>query len=247
MSMASFGPYWVGDKPRDSVVVTIERDGEPIVLTGYTGASIELYDPDGVLVSTVSTTVQIINNTVAITWPTVSLFTEPGIYTLYVILLEGSHSERAAVLTFEVLGLIDPVDAWATITDVRSITGLTVDTEDIARAQYVIDSVSGASSLDPTRLKVRDKRFLKLAVAYQVAWMQSQVDLLGRTDVQNFSQDGQSATMRTSTSLILAPLARQALNRCSWAGRFRTRRVAPACAQTVVSPYISDEHPWVKY
>ncbi len=114
--------------------------------------------------------------------------------------------------------------AWADAGFTFSITGVTVSPEQLAQAQGVIDLTSGTTqdAAVDLALRPRDLRFLRMAVAYQAAWMASQVDLFSRTEVSSLNQDGVQMTPGHSDALLLAPLARRALGRLSWR---RTRSV----------------------
>jgi hypothetical protein len=109
--------------------------------------------------------------------------------------------------------------AWATAEDVQQLTGKTVDDTLIDQATAVIEMTQGGrvSSLGTTTVSARNLYWLKLAVAYQAAWMDAQPDYFERMDVDTFTQDGASATLRPD-GLRLAPLARTALKRLSWRG-----------------------------
>ncbi|KND38479.1 hypothetical protein [Streptomyces acidiscabies] len=111
--------------------------------------------------------------------------------------------------------------SWATTADVLDITGTTVTAAQLTRAQYVIDMLSGRTydihDLLVQENRTRDLYWLKLAVAYQAAWMISQPDMFTRMNVTSVNQDTSQAQMGAS-ALVLSPLARRALNRVSWRG-----------------------------
>lgn len=222
------GPYWVGDKPRDSVDVYITRNGEAVDLSGYTSATIELENPTGLAVDTTGVGVSKGDDKVTITWPTsTSLFTIPGVYTMQVLLHTGSTTDHAAALPFEVRATADLPLSWATLSDVLTFTGVSVDGSTLAQAQGVVELMAGVSyadTVDPTltALSARNLRKLKQAVAYQAAFMAQNEALFSRAAVAAISQDGLSVTVGSSggqtdqTALILAPLAKVALGGLSW-------------------------------
>ncbi|MFB7111731.1 hypothetical protein [Streptomyces sp. NPDC056291] len=113
------------------------------------------------------------------------------------------------------------MSTWATTADVLDITGVTVTEAQLTRAQHVIDMVSGRTydihDLLVAENRRRDLYWLKLAVAYQAAWMIAQPDMFTRMNVTRVDQDMSEAEMGAS-ALVLAPLARRALNRLSWRG-----------------------------
>jgi hypothetical protein len=61
----------------------------------------------------------------------------------------------------------------------------------------------------------RDQHWLKLAVAYQTAWLESQPDAFERIEVTE-AGGATNRTMLTDSSLQLAPFAKDALRRVSW-------------------------------
>lgn len=132
---------------------------------------------------------------------------------------------------------------WCTPADAQRITGRAVDADELARAVDVIDAVTGASDYALAALRPRNRRMLTLATAYQAAWAQAQVDHLDRHDVTSLTQEGGSVSTRDELSLILAPLAKAALKRCTWTGP-RTVAVAGSSAGRIIDPTISDDHPW---
>jgi hypothetical protein len=109
--------------------------------------------------------------------------------------------------------------SWATVADVATYTSITVDDASLARAQATIDVACGRTYDAVTRTGSRDIYWLKLAVCYQAAWMQSQPDMFSRLD---FEQVGGARTPVNinPTAMTIGPLARRALNRVSW---FKTR------------------------
>jgi uncharacterized iron-regulated membrane protein len=117
--------------------------------------------------------------------------------------------------------------AWATEAETLALTGVTVSTSVLAQAQGVIELFSGMTEDNTTELAGANARMLRVAVAYQAAWMTSQIDVTSRTDVAQFEQDGARFTAGGADALILAPLARRALDRLSWLRRRSARSVRP--------------------
>lgn len=237
---AALGPYQVGDRPRDAVSVTLLRDGAPVSLVGYADARIELTDPAGMVVDVSGVNVTHDNDTVSIQWPTdTSLFLLPGIYSMQVLLTTEHSTEHAAALTFEVTtGVVNGPGTWASLSDVFTLTGLTVDGPTLFQAQNIIEVFAGFTfedSIDPNflPLRPRDRRQLLNAVAYQAAFMSQNEAIYSRAAVAAISQDGLSITvgMDRATgsvdqgSLIIAPLARMALRMLSWKAATKSSRV----------------------
>lgn len=123
--------------------------------------------------------------------------------------------------------------AWATEAEVEEITGVVVTAAQLGQAQSMIELRVGRTEADP--LKTRALHWLKLAVAYQAAWLPSQADVMGRSDVSKVIQDGAHVDFRPD-GVTLAPLARRALRRLGWKGT-RSVRVQPA--------YDADRYPYL--
>jgi len=111
--------------------------------------------------------------------------------------------------------------AWATTSDTLALTGVTVSDAVLAQAQGVIELYAGISEGNSADLSDANQRMLKAAVAYQAAWMHGQVDVTTRSDVAQLQQDGATVVPTGQDALLLAPLARRALDRLSW---LRVRR-----------------------
>lgn len=112
---------------------------------------------------------------------------------------------------------------WATLADVLSLTGVDAEPDTLTQAEGVVELFAGISPDNTTELSGGNARMLRAAVAYQTAWMESQVDVTSRTDVASLDQDGVRVTPAHADALVLAPLAKRALDRLSWRGRRSTR------------------------
>lgn len=113
---------------------------------------------------------------------------------------------------------------WCDLEDVTTVTGVTAEQGDLLRAQFAMDALCGRSIDVQGSLRARDLHFLKLATAYQCAWMMGQPDLYSRTEVRQSTGDGVSVSLPDG-ALVLAPMARRALRRVSWR---RSRSVSVA-------------------
>lgn len=131
---------------------------------------------------------------------------------------------------------------WASIEQVATYTGETVTEQQLARAEATVDLATGRTyANDYARTDDRDAYWLKLAVAYQAAWMLAQPDMFARTDVTNVAQDGGGTTGLTADALTLAPLAKRAIEHLSWR-RTRSLSVRPRAG---LAPRVVDEdHDW---
>jgi len=111
----------------------------------------------------------------------------------------------------------------ATVEDVQSNTGVSVGSETIRRAQTIIDLVCGRDLGDAKiaeQVGARDLGRLKLAVAYQAAWMDSHPEVFSTMDVSEINQDDLDVKFRgDSEAQLIAPLAKMALKRVSWRKR----------------------------
>lgn len=126
----------------------------------------------------------------------------------------------------------------ANVEDVQTITGISVKTAAISQAQAVIDLVSGRSIDDPTSFGTRDRNYLKMAVAYQAAWMDSHPEVFSTMDVQSIGQADLQVRFREDREAhLIAPLAQAALRRVSW------RRSRSVSARSVFSPKVTEN--WV--
>lgn len=108
--------------------------------------------------------------------------------------------------------------AWATTADVLAMTGSTVTADELARAVAVVELFVGITEDNETELTESNLRMLKAAACYQAAWMASQVDVVGRMSVERIEQDGAVVQPGAADDLVLAPLAKRAVQRLSWMG-----------------------------
>lgn len=115
---------------------------------------------------------------------------------------------------------------WATTSDVATYTGITVTAAQVEQAQAVVelfaDTTEDAS--DQGLISTKNLRLLKLAVAYQAAWITQHPDAFTNMDATSISQDQVSATMAHANAAILAPLAKRSIDRLSWK-RIRPLRI----------------------
>lgn len=106
---------------------------------------------------------------------------------------------------------------WTTPAYASEITGDSVTHSDLVKATSVIELWTGVFADDPpAKISGHDLRALKKAESYQAAWMASQIDYTGRSDVYHSSHDGVVTIKGNEDMHTLAPLARQAIKRLSW-------------------------------
>lgn len=127
-------------------------------------------------------------------------------------------------------------------------SGLPADTTvQVAQATSVIETLTGvffAEAFRDTVLSVSDAGWLKRAAVFQTAWLVEQEDALSRMSALRVTQDGLEIIAEDALTFVLAPLAKRALNNCSWA-KNGTYRVAPATTSMADVKLLSaDNHPW---
>ncbi|WP_213451589.1 hypothetical protein [Rhizomonospora bruguierae] len=107
---------------------------------------------------------------------------------------------------------------WATPSDVLSIAKATVTEDDVTSARFIVELFAHTTTeaSDAGNISSGNLRLLRMAVAYQAAWMQAHPDVLTNVDVDSFSQDGQSAVHAHANAALLAPLAKRCIDRLSW-------------------------------
>lgn len=198
--------------------ITIEADfyqyagGPAIDLDGIT---LTIVDPNDVTEVNATASTGIVNPVTGIydfTWP-IPLTAPTGIHAAT---WTGTHQSNAVTAAETILVTTENGDTWCSIGDVLTFTGETVDATTIAQAGATIDIHAGrAYAIDGSRVGSRDLYWLKLACAYQAAWLPSQVDMFSRVDALGI-QAGRRMIELRDTALVLAPNARKALKRVSW-------------------------------
>lgn len=106
--------------------------------------------------------------------------------------------------------------AWATTGEVLTYTGITVTDEELAQAQAMIEIFADVTEDADANMKTKNLRLLKMAVAYQAAWITEHPDLFTHVDVSTMLQDGLQFVAGHENAFVLAPMARRAVNRLSW-------------------------------
>ncbi len=108
--------------------------------------------------------------------------------------------------------------AWATTSDVTTLTGATVTSGDVTLAQTVVEAFVNRSEDAAASFTPRDVETLKKAVAFQAAWLTGQPGYLTRMGATSVQQDGLSTTLTNPADMTLAPLAQRAIKNLSWMG-----------------------------
>ncbi|QQM45197.1 hypothetical protein [Streptomyces liliifuscus] len=117
---------------------------------------------------------------------------------------------------------------WATTSHVTTYTGLNATAAQVEQAQAIVeifaDTTEDAS--DAGNISSKNLRLLKLAVAYEAAWITQHPDVFTNIDLTQVQQDGVVATMQHNNALVLAPMAKRCIDRLSWR-RTRSQRIGP--------------------
>lgn len=123
--------------------------------------------------------------------------------------------------------------AWATTNEVLTYTGITVTQAEVDQAQFMIEMFADTTedASDAGLISSKNLRFLKMAVAYQAAWITEHPDVFTHVDVSTMLQDGLQFTRGHENAMLLAPMARRAINRLSWM-RNKNLRVKRSKRQT---------------
>lgn len=113
---------------------------------------------------------------------------------------------------------------WCTTDDVVTFANTVVQDALLTQAGATIDVacarpydvyVAGVLDGGVSQIRSTDLYWLKLACAYQAAWMAAQPDLYGRSEVKSIGR-GTGSLLLGDEALVLAPLAKRALNRVSF-------------------------------
>lgn len=114
------------------------------------------------------------------------------------------------------------------------------------QAAVVVETISGVvfnAEFREAPITRSDALWVKKATLFQAAWLIEQQDALNRVAVNSLTQDGLHVTTSNELTFVLAPLAKRALNNCSWA-KHGTTRVSLERSSNGGSILISDNHSW---
>lgn len=254
----SLGPFRVGDIPVAAIAIDVSREDSLTPLAGFTEVTPTVIGPDGLPIE--GFTGFIDGTDVVIEWPVedpqVSVLTQPGIYIVQAALTGAGVQESISPRAFQVLAVTAGDELWATVGDVKAATGRDVSEEALTQAQIQIELYSRLTAVEtypanttPTNddqtipVSARDYKWLKLAVAYQAAWLEVQPDLYDRNGITNISQDGASVQY-TASGLSLAPLAKKALANLSWLGSRSVSIGNPRMSSAAYVEWLDDQHAW---
>ncbi len=134
---------------------------------------------------------------------------------------------------------------WASISEVQGYTGISVSQDHLTMAQGMIELFSDviynqtADASGAPLIGAKNFRLLKMATAYQAAWITDHPDLFTHTDIQSINQDGIFYVHQNENSYLIAPMARRALKRLSWM-RNKNIRVRPSRNRLISKHYVDD-------
>lgn len=205
--------------PGEQVTVTAEfLSGPTGPLTDVTGLTITITSPASVveLATTSTGIVHAATGVYRYTW-TVPTGAPTGDH----LVLWSANA--GAVTAVDTIAVSSTAGTWCTTDDVLLLTGKTVSDTQLAQASTVLELHLGrtfyelVSNPDGGTVKVgrRDREWLRRACAYQAAWMLAQPDMYQRIDMDAMASPGRPITLK-DRALVLAPLARRALQRVSW-------------------------------
>lgn len=143
--------------------------------------------------------------------------------------------------------------SWASISETQSYTGIAVSQDHIDMAQAMIELFADVIYDQSDKISTKNLRLLKMAVAYQAAWIVDHPDLFTHTDVTSINQDGIFYVHAHENAYLIAPMARRALKRLSWM-RNKSIRVRPSTNRLISKKFVdgsnydsvsysSDEYP----
>lgn len=114
--------------------------------------------------------------------------------------------------------------SWASIAETLTYTQITVTQADIESAQFMVELF--ADTTEDVTVSSKNTRLLKMAVAYQAAWISDHPDIFTHVDVSTMLQDGIQFTQGHANAGLLAPMAKRAIDRLSWK-RNRNIKIRP--------------------
>lgn len=109
-----------------------------------------------------------------------------------------------------------PTNSWASVSEVQTYTGIVVGADNVTAAQAIVEMFADVTYDSTDKISTKNLRLLKMAVAYQAAWMTDHPDLFTHIDISTMLQDGIQFTNAHANAGVLAPLAKRAIDRLSW-------------------------------
>lgn len=218
------GPFYVGDLPATTLVLSVTRGGELIDTGVYTGAEVTLTDPAGASTAWAGS-VAIGSGIVTLTFGTTSPFALPGLHYLDLVLTATNVRERFDAVGIEILPTVAS-EHWCSAAEVYRITQQSVTRENLTKAHFDIEIVSGRlfQRLEDGILNENDIDWLKRAVAHQAVFISERPGKDTAIEATSVSEGGSSVSP-TPDGVVIGSMARRALNNVSWI-KSRTVRIA---------------------
>lgn len=211
------GPWYVGDVPVASLVITVTREGAAVDTSAFDAVDATLTSPSGTTAAWLGTTAISATGTVTLGFPVTSVFTEAGMYSLGLTLIAtGVGTERFDPIGIKILPVAAP-EHWCTAAEAYDITGREVTRADLTKAHYDIEIVSGRlfQRLADGVLCDDDRDWLKRAVSHQAVFVNERPE-------KDIAVEGVEAA---GDAVVIGSMARRALNNVSWIGA-RSVRIA---------------------
>lgn len=222
-----------GDIGSDLIVTVLNVDGTVADLTSATAARFLMRAEDSA-VPVVNAVAAVVSpgtlGQLTYTWQTGDTAT-PDIYLgeFRVTMPGGSVTYPAdGYLTIEVLPALDSdiADAastlFCTIADVKNYAHMDVSASSLQTANTLIEILVGRTVSDAQLVFAQnpftgpqDAYWLRVATAYEAAWVDSQADLFSRWSISSISSAGNSSTIKSGAETY-GPLAAKAANKVSW-------------------------------
>jgi len=107
--------FYTGDIPAAALIVSPSLNGEPITLQPLDEVVVLMTDPSGDEITTLTATVD--EQDIEVAFPTVSVFTETGIYTLTVVIDHSPNAGGEGIQQADPIRLVvdDSSSQWATL------------------------------------------------------------------------------------------------------------------------------------
>jgi hypothetical protein len=153
-------------------------------------------------------------------------------------------------ITSDLTDVVDPnaPETFCTIADVYKYAGVSVDQDLIEQAQAQIEVAVGRTIEDMIgddaiyELSSSDRKWLRLATAYQAGWMADNTDWASRLSATGMSQG--TSLQLTEDGVVVSPLARKSLLRLSWMGSRVVRVQSGPLNASRYQGYVDSSYGW---
>jgi hypothetical protein len=207
-------------------ILTLEADfyaydGGPAI--NLTGITLTITDPNAVTEAGATSNTGITNPAIG-TYDYVWTVPATAPVGIHVATWSGTYNSTPVTATETIQVSAVSGNTWCTTADVLTFAKATVDETTLLQAGADIDVECGrpynvfVANLPAgyvCQISAMDLYWLKLACAYQAAWISTQPDLYSRSDVTAVGR-GKANVQFTPSAMTLAPKARVTLNRVSW-------------------------------